>query len=74
MQSENIPGGYDEETSRFELDYWENFGGAVVYDLHFAAYSNYFPLLKLDFDREHILDIGSGPCRCLRKQHRLTPG
>ena len=77
MQSENIPGGYDEETSRFELDYWENFGGAAVYDLHFAAYSNYFPLLKLDFEQEHILDIGSGAVSVFEKtapaHAKITP-
>jgi len=67
MQTENIPGGYDEETSRFELDYWENFGGTDVFDLHFEAYSKCFPILSLDFERENILDIGSGAVSVFEK-------
>ena len=67
MGSKHIPGGYDEEISGFELDYWENFGGVADFDLHFAAYGKYFPLWDLDFDRESILDIGSGAVSVFEK-------
>lgn len=67
MKNHNIPGGYDEKTSKFELDYWENYGGTDIFDLHLSTYSSYFPILKLDFGRERILDIGSGAVSVFEK-------
>ena len=77
MGAEHIPGGYNKEISRFELEYWENFGGVEDFDRHFSAYSKCFPILDLDFDRETILDIGSGAVSVFEKtapeQASITP-
>lgn len=55
-----VPGGYDQRVSEFELDYWTNFGGVERFDLHLEAYRHCFPIDGLRFESESILDIGSG--------------
>lgn len=55
-----VPGGFDAETSGFELDYWENYGGVEAYDLHLQTYKRAFPVAQLDYSNHSILDIGSG--------------
>jgi hypothetical protein len=57
---EYTPGGFDKETSEFELNYWEHFGGVEKFDLHLPTYRRCFPLDRIDFGEERILDIGSG--------------
>jgi len=52
---------------KFELDYWENYGGVENFDLHLPIYQSIFPLNNLDYRKELVLDVGSGAISVFEK-------
>lgn len=62
-----FPGKTTSDHLKFELNYWERFGGDKRFDLHLPAYENIFPMDELDYGKEAILDVGSGAMSVFEK-------
>jgi len=56
----SFPGKTSEDNQKFELAYWEKYGGVEKFDLHLPVYRTLFPLDSLDYQSETIMDVGSG--------------
>jgi hypothetical protein len=63
----DFPGKTVTDNTKFELDYWEKYGGVKKFDLHLPIYQKIFPMMNLDFEKEVILDGGSGAISVFEK-------
>lgn len=63
----DFPGKTVTDNTKFELDYWEKYGGVKKFDLHLPVYQKIFPMMELDYEKEAILDIGSGAISVFEK-------
>ena len=62
-----FPGKTSSDHLKFELNYWERFGGDKRFDLHLPAYQKIFLVHELDYAKEAILDVGSGAISVFEK-------
>lgn len=54
-----FPGKTDRESKNFELNYWIS-KGVHSHELHLETYRRGFPLNQIKYNKEAILDVGSG--------------
>jgi Methyltransferase domain len=52
------PGEYAQSK---ELEYWRDHAHKVGYDIHLSTYMRLFPFSSIDYTRDSVFDVGSGP-------------